>query len=116
MNDKLPIILATSVLAFGGLGLYMYKQMNDADADNTEDNHDSVDSIEEDPEFNFSDFFGFVKNESPNKDEDDKSYVDTDSDNYELYEQKRKNLKTNAKEKATTKRNKKSKGLTKRRH
>jgi hypothetical protein len=29
MNDTMSLLLATTILAFGGLGLYMYKSSND---------------------------------------------------------------------------------------
>jgi hypothetical protein len=33
MDDKMSIVLATAVLAFSGIGLYMYKQTNNEDDD-----------------------------------------------------------------------------------
>ena len=38
MNDSMSILLATTILAFGGLGLYMYKSSNNADEE-YEDNY-----------------------------------------------------------------------------
>ena len=31
MNDTMSLLLATTILAFGGLGLYMYKSSHDAE-------------------------------------------------------------------------------------
>jgi hypothetical protein len=33
MNDSMSILLATTIMALGGLGLYMYKTSNDAQKD-----------------------------------------------------------------------------------
>jgi len=38
MNDSMSILLATTILAFGGLGLYMYKSSNNTDEE-YEDNY-----------------------------------------------------------------------------
>ena len=38
MNDSMSILLATTILAFGGLGLYMYKSSNNIDEE-YEDNY-----------------------------------------------------------------------------
>jgi hypothetical protein len=38
MNDPMSVLLATTILAFGGLGLYMYKSSNNTDEE-YEDNY-----------------------------------------------------------------------------
>ena len=111
MNDKMSIVLATAVLAFGGIGLYMYKQINEDDNDSEDDY-----SVKEDPEtetiFNFSKIFGLDKdNLEDNCDE--LSSIDSE---YEYYEPKKKQTAIKTKVKSNTKRNRKSNGSTKRRY
>jgi len=115
MDDKMSIVLATAVLAFSGIGLYMYKQINNDDSDNESDDESDDDySVKEDPEtetiFNFSNFFG---TDNLDDTEDDASSIDSD---YEYYEPKKKQSKTKVTSKPSTKRNRKSTGSTKRRY
>ena len=42
MNDVSSLLMATSILAIGGLGLYMYKNPDDDNEDDTIYNDDSV--------------------------------------------------------------------------
>lgn len=42
MNEHLSIFLATSILALGGLGLFMFKSIDNKDSDNSEYNEDSL--------------------------------------------------------------------------
>ena len=53
MNDTLTLVLAVAILAAGGFGLYMYKDgdikdLNDSDSDTSEDSDSSEDSYNED--------------------------------------------------------------------
>lgn len=96
MNDTMSLILATSILAVGGLGLYMYKN-------NTEDYNSEDENDENDKGFFGSDFFGDNKN--------DEELIEEDFDDEDDYDYKPKSKKGAAK----TKRNKKT-GGTKRRY
>jgi hypothetical protein len=48
MTEKLSLILATTILAIGGLGLYMYKNSDEMDDYNEDDYEDLEDDISED--------------------------------------------------------------------
>jgi hypothetical protein len=109
MDDKLSIVLATAVLAFSGIGLYMYKQMNEHDDTDSDDECSVKEDAETDTMFNFSNFFGSDKDNS----EDDVSSIDSD---YKYYQPKKKQAKTKIISKTNTKRNRKSTGSTKRRY
>ena len=45
MNDSISILLATTILALGGLGLYMYKTSDDKEEKSENDKHYNEDSI-----------------------------------------------------------------------
>jgi len=47
MTEKLSLILATTILAIGGLGLYMYKNSDEMD-DYNEDDYEDLDDMSED--------------------------------------------------------------------
>ena len=100
MNDTMSLILATSILAVGGLSLYMFKN-------NTEDYEGGNRNDENDENFFGSNFFG--KN---SKDDDELSQVsdlDDYDDDFDYYKPRTK------KGGGKTKRNKKA-GGTKRRY
>ena len=44
MNETMTLVLATTILALGGLGLFMYKQSDDFKDDLKEDNYDNFSS------------------------------------------------------------------------
>ena len=96
MNDTMSLILATSILAIGGLGLYMYKNSAE-DQDGGSENNEGI-----------FDFFG-----SKNSEYDDELVEDPeleeDDDDYDDYKPRSKRGG------AKTKRNKKA-GGTKRRY
>ena len=94
MNDTMSLILATSILAIGGLGLYMYKN-------NTEDEKDVSDN---DEGFFGSGFFG-------NSEQDEELVEDPELEDDEDYDE----YKPKSKKGGKTKRNKKV-GGTKRRY
>jgi hypothetical protein len=48
MTEKLSLILATTILAIGGLGLYMYKNSDEMDDYNEDDYEDLEDDYEVD--------------------------------------------------------------------
>jgi len=95
MNDTMSLILATSILAIGGLGLYMYKN-------NTEDQKGGSDN---DDGFFRSGFFG-------NNADEDELEEDLDLEDDEDYDDYKPKSKRGG---AKTKRNKKA-GGTKRRY
>ncbi len=106
MNDSMSILLATTVLALGGLGLYMFKldkSSNSVDIDDTE-------SYTEDGLFSGSDLFNWGTKSYDDKIEDEPIIEDDyDFDYEEEYKPKR---RSNAK----THKNKKSYGNSKRRY
>lgn len=91
MNDSMSILLATSLLALGGLGLYMYKSSNP---------EDTVDEVKD----KGHSFFGGIWNDD-NDDEDVDELVGEDDE---------KPLRKRAS--AKTQRNKKTTGTSKRRY
>jgi hypothetical protein len=76
MNDTMSLLLATGILAVGGLGLFMYKTSSDDKSSYMND-----DEEEEDNSYNFdvSSYFG------NNKDNDDND-EEYDDDEPEVYE------------------------------
>ena len=105
MNDSLSILLATTILGIGGLGLYMYKS-NDGDvADNGKETKASYD---EDGLFG-SNFWGLSDKKEKDDDDlesiDDSESTDDSESNDDLEEEDeayiKKMVKLNKKEKAT---------------
>jgi hypothetical protein len=91
MNETMSLLLATTILAMGGFGLYMYKNPEEAQKGGEEYNEDSL--------------FGGGSFWSSNKEEDVEE--DLDFDDYEPKPRTRANK---------TKRNKRSNGSSKRRY
>jgi hypothetical protein len=101
MNDSMSILLATTILALGGLGLYMYKSENDEYKDDNEEyNEDSMFG---------GNFWGF--GETDNKNDDDEEFIEEgiqDDMEEERVKPRRRNVKTH--------RNRKSTGTSRRRY
>lgn len=95
MNDSMSILLATTILALGGLGLYMYKS--------SDDTQKGGDDVEYDEGSIFSGGFWRL---SENNDNDN---FDDELEEEEEVKPRRKNL-------AKTQRNRKSTGSSKRRY
>jgi len=97
MNDISSLLMATSILAIGGLGLYMYKNADDNDDDDISYNEDT--------------FFA-NDNEDDNEEEDEvqPDYLEHDYEELEeeIYQPK-------SKTKGKTKRNRKTTGTKRRR-
>jgi hypothetical protein len=91
MNDTMSLLLATAILAAGGLGLYMYKSPDEPEKGDEEYNEDNL--------------FGSVNFWSSKKEEDVEE--DLDLEDYEPKPRQRSNK---------TKRNRKSGGSSKRRY
>lgn len=85
MNETMSLLLATTVLALGGLGLYMFKSRDEDDEDYNEDyNEDGLFSS-----------FGW------NKDNDDHNVKDYSDDESEDYKPRKRTAKTQKNRKAT---------------
>ena len=91
MNDTMSLLLATAILAAGGLGLYMYKSSDEAQKGGEDYDEDNL--------FGSGSFWGSKK--------EDETEEDLDLDDYEPKPRQRSNK---------TKRNRKSSGLSKRRY
>ena len=91
MNDTMSLLLATAILAAGGLGLYMYKSPDEAQKGGEDYDEDNL--------FGSGSFWGSKK--------EDETEEDLDLDDYEPKPRQRSNK---------TKRNRKSSGLSKRRY
>jgi hypothetical protein len=91
MNDTMSLLLATAILAAGGLGLYMYKSPDEAQKGGEDYDEDNL--------FGSGSFWGSKKEEETEE--------DLDLDDYEPKPRQRSNK---------TKRNRKSSGLSKRRY
>jgi len=95
MNETMSLVLATAILAIGGVGFYMYKQSDDNnDADYYNDDDDNSISNDDDNSHDYS------SSDDSELEEDD--FID--------YEPKA------SKQKAKTKRNKTSGGTRKKRY
>jgi len=101
MNDSMSILLATTILALGGLGLYMYKSSDDNKKEkNTDEEYDEGSLFG-------GNFWGSKEQDDDKLDEDyDEDYDDDDDEDF-------KPLKKNA---TKTQKNKKSTGSSKRRY
>ena len=106
MKDTISLLIATAILAAGGVGLYMYKSNDSEEKEGG--------GYDEDGLFGSTGFFGSSsEEEEPELDFDD--YKDDYKDDYDYdYEYEKSKPKTRAKG-GKTKRNKKSVG-TKRRY
>ena len=111
MNDSMSVLLASTLLAMGGVGLYLYKASNDDDSNDYEDNY-----VEHDQEGLF-DRFWKGGDDDDDEDDDDDDELSTISDDLSLSDdeesiEKPKKKRTNNK----TKRNRKSGGTSKRKY
>lgn len=99
MNDSMSILLATTILALGGLGLYMYKSSDDSQKGGQE-------------EYNEDSFFGGnfwgLSDDKNDEDENVDENVDENLEEDDDYKPRRKNTKTQ--------RNRKSTGTSRRRY
>ncbi len=97
MNDSMSIILATTILALGGLGLYMYKSSdNEQKGGNAEYDEEGI--------FGKSSFFDWNRK----KDDNDNSEDDIEEFDEEEYKPRRRSTKTQ--------RNRRTNGTSKRRY
>jgi hypothetical protein len=113
MNDTSSLILAISILSVGGLGLYMYKNVNIQDENN--DSYD-VDGKKNDYNghydelFAFGDFFGDILGFNKHQDQtqtkpcEDKEYLYEDNEIMEHKAKSRSNKGKKEKKQSGTKR------------
>ena len=73
MNDTMSLLLATGILAVGGLGLFMYKS-NSNDKNSSEDDEGNV------FDFDLTSYFG------KNEDDEDDNKEDDEDEQPEFYE------------------------------
>jgi len=102
MKDTISLLIATAILAAGGVGLYMYKSNDGEEKESS--------SYDEDGLFGSTGFFGSITDEE----EPELDFDDYKDDYEEDYEYEKSKPRTRAKG-GKTKRNKKSVG-TKRRY
>lgn len=102
MNDNMSIFLATTILALGGLGLYMFKSSDDTSSHSDED----IEDYDEDGLFGSGSFFNW----GSKSDSDDKT--DELDELNEIDEEEYKPKKRASK----TQKNRKSNGTSKRRY
>lgn len=121
MNDSISILLATTVLALGGLGLYMFKsdkteKINNKNKKHTEyDYEDNCDDdYNEDGLFGGSSFFNWGASEDEPKEDDtvDDNLEEFEDDYEKDYEEEYKPRKRGAK----TQKNRKSTGSSRRKY
>jgi hypothetical protein len=104
MNESMSILLATTILALGGLGLYMYKS--------SEDEQKGGDSeYDEDGIFGTYSFFDWG-NKTENNYDDNNDEINSIEDNLVKYEEDYKPRKKGGK----TQRNRRTSGSSKRRY
>jgi hypothetical protein len=99
MNDSLSIVLATSVLALGGLGLYMFRNTYD-DEDNTKKEKNSEENI-----MDLSGLFNWGesddKDDKDDKDENKDTVLDNEIEEYEIKPRRKTSMKTQRNRKYT---------------
>lgn len=112
MNDSMSILLATTVLALGGLGLYMFKSEKTTKTDKAHKKHtDDEDDYDEDGLFGGSTLFNWGSSEDEHKDDETVDH-DIIEDFEEDYEEEYKPRKRGAK----TQKNRKPTGSSRRRY
>jgi hypothetical protein len=111
MNDTMSLVLATTILATGGLCLYMYKSSNEDDQTGDEDYY--AEDNNEGNSFSFANFFNttdndkYEKNDENDEENYEKNYEKNDEE-LEMYEPKSRQRG------GKTKRNRKSSGSKRR--
>ena len=91
MNDSMSIFLATTILALGGLGLYMYKSHQGSESNE----YDNEEDYNEDGLFGSSNIFGWSTNDEANDKDND------DEESEEEYKPRKRNTKTQRNRRAT---------------
>ncbi len=108
MNDSMSILLATTILALGGLGLYVYRTNHDDQdggdkSDTRQDDSDNEESI-----FGSSNLFNWGSSEDKQKEDKQKDkekeqdvILDEELEENEVKPRKRNNVKTQRNRKAS---------------
>jgi hypothetical protein len=91
MNDSMSILLATTILALGGLGLYMFKISDDKQS-SEEYNEEGLTG---------SSFFNWGSSNEDNDELNDEEIIEDVEDDYE-YKPRKRNTKTLKNRKSTT--------------
>lgn len=94
MNDSMSILLATTILGLGGLGLYMYKTSDDSKEDNDKEEKYNEESI-----FGSSNLFNWGT--SDDKEDDKKDDVLDDDEDEDVKPRRRNASKTQKNRKPT---------------
>ena len=114
MNDSMSILLATTILALGGLGLYVYRTNHEDQDGGDKIDTRSDDSDNEESIFGSSNLFNWGSSDDRKKPEDKQKekeqdvLSDEESEENELKPRKRNNVKTQ--------RNRKASGASRRRY
>ena len=105
MNETMSVVLATAILAIGGLGLYMYKQSDGLDFgdDSKNDDDKSYDDRSDDD----------ISDDDISYDDRDENYEEQDDD---TYSEDLNNYEPRIKSRGKTKRAKTVKGTKKRKY
>ena len=92
MNDSMSILLATTILALGGLGLYMYKSSDENQKGGNEE-YDESSLFGEN-------FWGFSDDKNVDDEKDDENLEEYLEEEYD-YKPRKKNAKTQKNKKPT---------------
>jgi hypothetical protein len=111
MNDSMSILLATTILGLGGLGLYMYRTRHDE-----EDNNDNQDTCDKEEKCDEDGIFGLsnLLNWGDSVDKNENEVIG--QDHLLESEPEETNIKSRKKNTTKTQRNKKSTGSSRRRY
>jgi len=90
MNDSTSILLATTILALGGLGLYMFRTTHDNEDDDNDEKYN------EESIFDSSNFFNWGTD-----DKNEEDILDEELEENDIKPRKRNNVKTQKNRKTT---------------
>lgn len=107
MNDSMSILLATTILALGGLGLYVYRTNHEEQNGGDNLDCDKEEKYGEESIFSSVNLFNWGGSEE-DKEKDEDVVLDEESEDHEV--------KTRKRNTAKTQRNKKQSGSSKRRY
>jgi hypothetical protein len=117
MNDSMSILLATTILALGGLGLYVYRTTHeDQDGEYISDTHDEDDGDNEESIFGSSNLFSWGSSEDRKKSEDKQKEKEKEQDVLSDEESEENEVKPRKRNNVKTQRNRKASGTSRRRY
>jgi hypothetical protein len=115
MNDSMSILLATTILGLGGLGLYMYRTRHDEEDNNdNQDTHDKEEKCDEEGIFGLSNLLNWGDSVDKDKNENENEVIG--QDHLLESEPEETHIKSRKKNTTKTQRNKKSTGSSRRRY